>query len=171
MIKKLLCFSMLVIVGLVGFSSKVDAVAYDESYKNFSPTPEANAEAIRIVQENGGLKNSPIPIENLTVEQPKQFNNGIARKSLQVYRANGYTEIFNMYQWRINELAPVGFTWYENGIPEYVTKGFGQALTFNSARITDTNVGGWQYGYYWRQFSCAKGTFWVSVWDKNDLLY
>lgn len=172
---KKIFLTLLIGLGFLGICDQVNAAAYDKNYSDYTPSAELNAEAIAKVKSIGGLENVPIPLENLTLEQPVQstLNNSrtLLRRSLHVYRASAYREIYGMYQWKINELAPVGFNWLENGIPQYVTKGYGQALTFNSARITDTGVGGWQYGYYWRQFSCAKGTFWASAWDKNDLLY
>ncbi len=173
---KKLCLFLLIGLGcfLAGIN-QANAEAYDISHKDFIPSTEANLEAIERVKNLNGLENVPIPLENLTIEQPAQssLNNSniLLRRSLRKYRASSYREIHGMYQWKINELAPVGFSWLDNGIPQYVTSGYGQSLSFISNRITDTGVGGWQYGYYWRQFSCAKGTFWASVWDKTDLLY
>ncbi|KRN57529.1 lytic exoenzyme target recognition domain-containing protein [Carnobacterium divergens] len=163
--------SLLSITGLLFNDFKAEAAAYDSNYINFIPSAESNMEAINIVTKDGNSENIPFPLENLTTEQPNQSNRIATRAALKVYRANDYKEMYGFYQWRINELVPVGFNWYDNGIPSSVTKGFGQALTFNSGKITDTGAGAWQYGYYWRQFSTAQGTFWASVWDKNDLLY
>lgn len=163
--------SLLSVAGLLTANLKAEAAAYDSNYINFIPDPEANEKAIQLATKDEDATSIPVPLENLTTEQPPQAKQLTARAALQKYRGNEYKEIYGIYQWRINELAPVGFAWYENGIPSSVTKGLGSSLTFNSSKISDTGVGGWQYGYYWRKFSTAQGTFWASAWNKSDLLY
>lgn len=166
--------SLLGIAGLLFNGSKAEAAAYDSNYENFTPNPEANAEAIEILRKDGDLESSPFPIESLTIEQPIEstIELPLARAALQKYRASALKEVYRgSYQWRVNELAPVGFNWIDNGIPTSITNGFGNGFTFNSSKVSDTRVGTWQYGYYWRKFNTSEGAFWASVWDKNDLLY
>lgn len=82
---------------------------------------------------------------------------------------------------RINELAPVGFTWVENGVPERsVTPGPYSTVNFYSG-YTDKQVGGgYSQGYYWRLFETRfKGdegkwkvsTVWLSAWNLQHLKF
>lgn len=112
--------------------------------------PKSNKEAIELAKEVGALENR-VPIENLTTEEPVGeviYNQkAVVRGSIPpsqykhyAYQARRHNGLWN--ELRINELAPVGFTWVENGVPERsVTPGPYSTVNFYSG-YTDKQVGG-----------------------------
>lgn len=112
------------------------------------------------------------------------------QKSYKVYRADDVKFVSGLWQIKCNDLTPTQFTWIENGIPvamvnwvdkngKNITDGkdnqFKKGMYFTFAGdetyITDTGVGGYNYGYYWRKFTFGNfGAVWLSAWNKNHLV-
>lgn len=106
------------------------------------------------------------------------------------YLANDVQFVNGIWQIKCDYLAPVGFDWTENGIPvslvnwvdengnnvpDGADKDFKPGMYFSfeidEARISDTGIGGYYGGYYWRQFQFGQfGNIWLSTWDKDDLV-
>ena len=106
------------------------------------------------------------------------------------YLANDVAFVNGIYQIRCDYLAPVGFDWADNGIPVGLVnwvdengnnvndgsdKDFKAGMYFSfeldEANITDTGVGGYSNGFYWRKFEFGQfGTVWLSCRDKDDLV-
>ncbi|HGW2854584.1 TPA: hypothetical protein ACNKKE_002744 [Enterococcus faecalis] len=181
--------AFLICIGVIGFQSDVNAVAYDGMEGKTVVNPESNKEAIELAKEVGALENSPVPIENLTTEEPVGeviYNQkAVVRGSIPpsqykhyAYQARRHNGLWN--ELRINELAPVGFTWVENGVPERsVTPKPYSTVNFYSG-YTDKQVGGYSQGYYWRLFETRfKGddgkwkvsTVWLSAWNLQHLKF
>lgn len=167
---------------------KVNAAAYVGNTDAIVINKEANEEAITILEETDGLEDCPFPLEKLTTDEPSQKNQlGITPYAVKSYRVNasGTTQVYivpnavsGQSAVRINELVPVGFDWYQNGIPSVsaISAGYG-LVYFNGAWIDDSGIGAYDMGYYWRRLRFYKpGNWgylkdvWLSVWDKNDLL-
>lgn len=97
---------------------------------------------------------------------------------------NGFNQI------RCEYLAPIGFSWSDNGIPvamvnwvdengndipDGADNDFKVGMYFSfkddENNITDTGADGWYGGYYWRKFEFGQyGTCWLSTVDKDDLV-
>lgn len=106
------------------------------------------------------------------------------------YLANDVAFVNGIYQIKCDYLAPVGFDWTDNGIPVGLVnwvdengnnvrdgedKDFKPGMYFSfeidEAHITDTGIGGYYGGWYWRKFDFAQfGTVWLSCRDKDDLV-
>lgn len=141
----------------------------------------------RIVREAKALiDGKPVQVKTATpVAKP-----AVIKTSKKVYRADEIKHVAGLYQIRCNELAPTAFTWLENGIPVSMVNWYnadgtnrtdgqdkdfkaGMYFTFegDEAHITDTGIGGYNYGYYWRKFTFGKfGAVWLSAWNKNHLV-
>jgi hypothetical protein len=80
-----------------------------------------------------------------------------------------------IYQCRIAQLAPVDFSWADNGIPMSALEdkyGDGQYWVFKPDQVTDTGEGGYNGDYYWRQFTLSGyAGIWLSAWDYTSLIY
>lgn len=107
-----------------------------------------------------------------------------------VYRADDVKFVSGLWQIKCNDLTPTQFSWLENGIPvamvnwvdkngKNITDGkdnqFKKGMYFTFAgdevNISDTGVGGYNYGYYWRKFTFGNfGAVWLSAWNKNHLV-
>lgn len=159
---------------IVGGSSS-EAAIYDQNYENFKPDEESNQKAISNLKKLGVLDEIPFPIEDIAYDETVNQLSITPRASLKYYRYDAYKIHYGIRQYYFPDLVPVGFNWTDNGVPEGVLQRIpgigGINLAFTSSKVNDTGNYTWQYGYYWRQFSTAWGTFWVSVWNKNDLLY
>lgn len=106
------------------------------------------------------------------------------------YLANDVAFVNGIYQIKCDYLAPVGFDWTDNGIPVGLVnwvdedgnnvrdgedKDFKAGMYFSfeidEAHITDTGIGGYYGGWYWRKFEFGQfGTVWLSCRDKDDLV-
>lgn len=106
------------------------------------------------------------------------------------YLANDVAFVNGIYQIKCDYLAPVGFDWTDNGIPVGLVnwvdedgnnvrdgedKDFKPGMYFSfeidEAHITDTGIGGYYGGWYWRKFEFGQfGTVWLSCRDKDDLV-
>lgn len=107
------------------------------------------------------------------------------------YLANDVAFVNGIYQIKCDYLAPVGFDWTDNGIPvgmvnwvdengnnvrDGADKDFKPGMYFSfeidEAHITDTGIGGYYGGWYWRKFDFGQcgGTVWLSCRDKDDLV-
>ena len=106
------------------------------------------------------------------------------------YLANDVAFVNGIYQIKCDYLTPVGFDWTDNGIPVGLVnwvdengnnvrdgedKDFKPGMYFSfeidEAHITDTGIGGYYGGWYWRKFDFAQfGTVWLSCRDKDDLV-
>lgn len=106
------------------------------------------------------------------------------------YLANDVAFVNGIYQIKCDYLAPTGFDWSDNGVPvglvnwvdengnnvpDGADKDFKPGMYFSfeldEAHITDTGIGGFYGGWYWRKFEFAQfGTVWLSCRDKDDLV-
>lgn len=106
------------------------------------------------------------------------------------YLANDVAFVNGIYQIKCDYLAPVGFDWTDNGIPVGLVnwvdaygnnvrdgedKDFKAGMYFSfeidEVHITDTGIGGYYGGWYWRKFEFGQfGTTWLSCRDKDDLV-
>lgn len=126
-----------------------------------------------------------------TATQPNTVVSG-GRKpdSKAYYQANAVAFVNGIYQIKCDYLAPVGFSYVDNGVPVGMVnwvdengnnlpdgqdKDFKAGMYFSfeidEAHITDTGEGGYYGGYYWRKFEFGQfGTVWLSCRDKDDLV-
>ena len=106
------------------------------------------------------------------------------------YEANDVRFVNGIYQIKCDYLAPIGFNFYDNGvpvdmvnwvdkdgndIPDGDSKDFKSGMFFSFEGyeniITDTGEGGYYGGYYWRKFDFGQfGPVWLSCWNKDDLV-
>lgn len=106
------------------------------------------------------------------------------------YLANDVAFVNGIYQIKCDYLVPAGFDWSDNGIPvglvnwcdqdgnnipDGADKDFKPGMYFSfeldEAHITDTGIGGFYGGWYYRKFEFAQfGTVWLSCRDKDDLV-
>ncbi|MGG5341191.1 hypothetical protein [Enterococcus sp. AZ192] len=168
----------------LGMSTEASAMAYGGA-ENFVVSEEDNKRAIAIVEENGGLDNCPVPIENLTLQQPKILAQ--PRAVLKTYAYTASAPLYGGLQVKPTvELVPVGFTWADNGIPwNAITQRGGTTTSgifnFKTNNISTTGSAGYGTGgYFWTQFRSTvyvnattntTVTYWLSAWDLNHLLY
>lgn len=183
--KKALLVVVGVFFGCLGMSTEASAVAYGGA-ENFVVSEEDNKKAIAIVEENGGLENCPVPVENLTTQQPvaaEMYSLKTTRAALKAYPNNGYAKLYMSWQFYSRELVPTGFNWDDNGIPGialnwgWVTK---PTFTFIPGKVVPTGSAGYGTGgYFWSEYkSTVQGGsgpvtvyYWLSAWDINHLLY
>ncbi|MGC6769957.1 hypothetical protein ACYSNR_12080 [Enterococcus sp. LJL128] len=175
--KKIVWIFSLVIFSLFTWGSEASAETADSIAK------EDNIEAIARLKELDGLESCPIPLENLTTRQPADLSSQTLSPLLRnpsnrkIFRYDAYSYVYNIWQFYSPELAPVGFNWFDNGIPytavstDYIKNGF--RFTNN---VWDSGVGGWDLGRYWRNFSTRYHdgqilTFWARVDNLYQLLY
>ena len=126
-----------------------------------------------------------------TATQPNTVVSG-GRKpdSKAYYLANDVAFVNGIYQIKCDYLAPVGFSYVDNGVPVGMVnwvdengnnlpdgqdKDFKAGMYFSfeidEAHISDTGEGGYYGGYYWRKFEFGQfGTVWLSCLDKDDLV-
>lgn len=111
---------------------------------------------------------------------------------LKVYEVNAVFNDRGVYKVRCNYLAPVGFSWADNGIPLALinfTNAYGSQTNIDQKwngrqthftmdqwsagmyGVHDSGIGGYNYGYYWRKINSSLGSFWVSAWSITDLYY
>ena len=139
--------------------------------------------------------NKPVYIEvwryNETAPQTNNLTNTTVKPQKKAYYlANDVAFVNGIYQIKCDYLAPVGFDWTDNGIPvgmvnwvdengnnvpDGADKDFKRGMYFSfeidEEHITDTGVGGYYGGWYWRKFDFGQfGTTWLSCWDKDDLV-
>lgn len=172
--KKIVFLSLMIFGFIVTNNEEVEASAYVGNTDEIQIDHDANKEAIRILKNNGDIENAPVSLDKLTTETPVQSLNisRMSRAALQMYTTNEGKNIYGIYQFRCNKLAPVGFNWYQNGIPAYATQQVSASrFVFKTANVWDTGVGAYDKGYYWRNFGTPWGSFWASVWNLNDLFY
>lgn len=145
-------------LGSLAFGTEASAFAYGGE-ENFVVDSQANEEAIKIVEATGGLENCPVPIENLTTQQPiaaKLHSLKTARAALKTYPNNGYAKLYMSWQFYSKELVPVDFNWDANGIPG-VTLNWGwltkPTFTFIPSKVEATGSAGYGTGgYFWSQY-------------------
>ncbi|AZF90917.1 endolysin [Streptococcus phage CHPC928] len=119
-----------------------------------------------------------------------QANTAVAPQEKAYYEANDVRFVNGIYQIKCDYLAPIGFNFYDNGvpvdmvnwvdkdgndIPDGDSKDFKPGMFFSFAgdevNITDTGEGGYYGGYYYRRFEFGQfGTVWLSCWNKDDLV-
>lgn len=107
---------------------------------------------------------------------------------LKVYKIDDVQNVNGILQIRSNELVPVSFNWIQNGIAaadvkltdstgklltdqKNVTKG--KSFVFDPSRVKSVPqpLKG-DGGYYWSNVNLtSSGPIWLSVWNKNHLLY
>lgn len=171
--KKFLFTCCLLGIGVfLGVSGNAEAYVGDtDSVKIDS---EANKKAIELLKASGELGDVRFPLDKLTTETPIQseFISENLRVAPKNYRAYQWQYVNGMTQAYCKELAPVGFNWTDNGIPEVATYSHtGSIFSFKPGYVWDTGVGAYDSGYYWRKIGTSKGTFWASVWNLNNLIY
>ena len=106
------------------------------------------------------------------------------------YLADEVAFVNGIYQIKCDYLAPVGFDWTDNSIPVGLVnwvdengnnvhdgddkdfkKGMYFSFEIDETHITDTCIGGYYGGWYWRKFEFGQfGTVWLSCHDKDDLV-
>ena len=106
------------------------------------------------------------------------------------YLANDVAFVNGIYQIKCDYLVPAGFDWTDNGIPTSLVnwvdengnnvpdgadKDFKPGMYFSfeldEDHITDTGIGGFYGGWYYRKFEFGQfGTVWLSCRDKDDLV-
>lgn len=119
-----------------------------------------------------------------------QANTSITPQTKAYYEANDVKYVNGIYQIKCDYLCPIGFNYLENGIPvsmvnwvdengndlpDGADQDFKAGMYFSFAQdevnITDTGIGGYYGGYYFRKFEFGQfGTVWLSCWDKDDLV-
>lgn len=95
---------------------------------------------------------------------------------LKRYNANYQTYAYGMYQVGSRTLAPIGFKWYENGIPMNAVNyslGLSQAsFTFKADKVWDMGKPRiYDQGYYYKQFGTPWGTFYAKASNIRELVY
>ena len=119
-----------------------------------------------------------------------QANTTVTPQDKAYYEANDVRFVNGIYQIKCDYLTPIGFNFYNNGIPVDMvnwvdangndipdgdSKDFKSGMFFSFEGyeniITDSGEGGYYGGYYWRKFDFGQfGTVWLSCWDKDDLV-
>ena len=119
-----------------------------------------------------------------------QANTAVSPQQKAYYEANEVQFVNGIYQIKCDYLSPIGFTYFENGvpvdminwvdkdgndIPDGDSKDFKSGMFFSFEGyeniITDTGEGGYYGGYYYRRFEFGQfGTVWLSCWNKDDLV-
>lgn len=106
---------------------------------------------------------------------------------LKIYKADDLQKINGIWQIRCNQLVPTGFTWVDNGIAcadvdvvnsdgskassQVVSKGCLFTLITNNVQSVGTPIKG-TGGYNWSKVVLKNsGAIWLSVANKNNLLY
>lgn len=117
-------------------------------------------------------------------------NTAVVPQQKAYYEANEVKYVNGIYQIKCDYLSPIGFNYYDNGIPvdmvnwvdangndipDGKSKDFKSGMFFSFAgdenNITDTGEGGYYGGYYYRRFEFGQfGTVWLSCWNKDDLV-
>lgn len=128
---------------------------------------------------DGALEANPLPAPKTPKFAGKAY-----------YQANAVEFQHGIWQIKCDYLVPTEFNWLENGIPvamvNWVDKdgnnitdgkdedfkaGMYFSFEIDEQRIRDTGEGGYNYGYYWRQFEFGQyGPVWLSTWNKDDLV-
>lgn len=141
------------------------------------------------------LANKPSYIEvwrysDNTPQTNNKPNTTLSPQDKAYYEANDVQFVNGIYQIKCDYLCPIGFTFFENGLPVSMVnwvdnegndipngedKDFKTGMFFNFVgyenNITDTGIGGYYGGYYFRKFEFGQfGTVWLSCWNKNDLV-
>lgn len=119
-----------------------------------------------------------------------QANTAVAPQEKAYYEANEVKFVNGIYQIKCDYLSPIGFNFYDNGVPvamvnwvdangndlpDGADQDFKAGMFFSfkddEVNITDTGIGGYYGGYYWRQFEFGQfGPVWLSCWNKDDLV-
>ena len=117
-------------------------------------------------------------------------NTTVSPQEKAYYEANDVQFVNGIWQIKCDYLCPIGFNYFDNGVPvamvNWVDKDgndlpdgadqeFKAGMFFSFAgdenNITDTGVGGYYGGYYFRKFEFGQfGTVWLSCWNKDDLV-
>ncbi|MFZ7299995.1 lytic exoenzyme target recognition domain-containing protein [Enterococcus gallinarum] len=113
--------------------------------------------------------------------------NPTPNQRLKVYKVDDLQHINGLWQIKSNDLVPTGFNWTDNGIAvgdvievdrngnktsdQVIEKG--SYFVFDSAKvISATNAQKGTGGWFWSNVHLKdSGSIWLSVWNKNDLLY
>lgn len=139
--------------------------------------------------------NNPVYIEvwrynDLTPQTNNLANTTVKPQKKAYYLANEVTFVNGIHQIKCDYLAPVGFDWTDNGIPvglvnwvdengnnvrdgadKEFKKGMYFSFEIDEVHITDTGVGGYYGGFYWRKFEFSQfGVAWLSCRNKDDLV-
>ena len=136
--------------------------------------------------------NRPMYIEvwRFKASEPQMPKPTTPPKLKKVYRAGEVKFIVGCYQIRCDDLVPLDFDWFDNGIPvamvNWVDKNGGQvkdgadkdfkagmyfSFELDENYITDSGEGGYYGGWYYRKIIFGQyGGVWLSVWDKNHLI-
>lgn len=139
--------------------------------------------------------NKPAYIEvwryaDTTTQTNNQANTTVTPQEKAYYKANEVQFVNGIYQIKCDYLSPIGFTYFDNGLPvdmvnwvdengneisDGESKDFKAGMFFNFVgyedSITDTGIGGYYGGYYWRKFEFGQfGPVWLSCWNKDDLV-
>ena len=159
-------------------------------------TQGAVGQAINAYPCNGySAANKPAYIEvwrysDTAPQTNNQANTAVSPQQKAYYEANEVQFVNGIYQIKCDYLSPIGFTYFENGvpvdminwvdkdgndIPDGDSKDFKSGMFFSfegyEDNITDTGVGGYYGGYYYRKFEFGQfGTVWLSCWNKDDLV-
>ncbi|AZF91157.1 N-acetylmuramoyl-L-alanine amidase [Streptococcus phage CHPC954] len=119
-----------------------------------------------------------------------QANTEVVPQQKAYYEANDVRFVHGIYQIKCDYLAPVGFNYFENGVPVSMVNWVdangndipdgsdqdfkaGMFFSFEGYEnfITDTGEGGYYGGYYYRKFDFGQfGPVWLSCWNKDDLV-
>lgn len=167
-------FKVVVVIGLLyaslsSFASNVNAVAIGGT-ENFKVNEIDNKKALEFVENTSDLKSSPVPIKNLTTQQPFSSSTILLRATKKLYTSQDNRQYPAMF--RINYLAPVGFNWHENGIPAAAVTITSNHKYLYFVNVQDTGIGGYGTGgYYWRYFKTSNKYYWLSAWNYNHLVY
>ncbi|MBO0473483.1 hypothetical protein IGL98_002255 [Enterococcus sp. DIV0840] len=154
MLKKKLLVAV-VGLGLLFFGNTLQASAVAKGNPDdLKIDAKANEEAIKFVEEHGGLEDSPVSIENLTTQEPTEAIQANLRFRLtrhvpgteKIYTANVYH--YGREEIKCNYLVPTGFGWDDNGIPMHAVFNWGGhgSNRFGFGNVGDTGVGGYGTG-------------------------
>ncbi|WP_416470201.1 lytic exoenzyme target recognition domain-containing protein [Streptococcus thermophilus] len=119
-----------------------------------------------------------------------QANTTVIPQEKAYYEANEVKYVHGIYQIKCDYLCPIGFNYFENGIPvsmvnwvdangnnlpdgadQDFTTGMFFSFEGDEVNINDTGQGGYYGGYYFRKFEFGQfGTVWLSCWNKDDLV-
>ena len=143
--------------------------------EEYTSNTEANRKAVELLRELDEVEKCPFPLENLTTEAPISDFKISPRLTfpgvVSWRRINQRATVYGINQIYSRELAPVGFNWYDNGIPTSCVRISYDMFSFVSGRVWDSGFGAWDQGKYWRNFSTSQGSFWANVGSLNQLLY
>lgn len=138
--------------------------------EEYTPVSESNAEALRILEEYGALENCRFPLENITYEKPVLIP--LRRATYRRYKIDERKIVYGIDQVKCLATAPVGFTWYENGIPVKALAIYGSYFYFSPDIIRASGARVKDNGRYWSYFTIDNTNwgFWATASNVNDLI-